>query len=471
MIHNFVSIVTRHWVSLVGAIVALVALVMILMLIGLQLAGFDGGAYLGIVTYMLLPMVFAAGLVLIPIGVWLRRRQEAAARAHHEAMPRPLPVIDLNNEHTRGVLIVSVLVGMFSTVLIAGATVIGIKEMETVAFCGTVCHTVMQPEHTAFQRSPHSKITCADCHIGAGADWFVKSKLSGSWQLISVALSLYPTPVPSPVHNLRPARETCEQCHWPTKHVGDKLSVRTKFADDEKNTETKTVLVMKVGGQQGSASTGIHWHVDRGVNIRYLTDPSRQKVYDIEMTTADGKKKVYKTEEKPEGPTEWREMDCVDCHNRPAHTFYPVEREVNRALEDGRIDKTLPFVKREAIRVLTEGQYGSHEEARAGIAKAIDGFYKTSYAEVAGAKAAQVQAAGKALGDIYSWNVFPKMKVTWGTYLNNLGHSDEAPGCFRCHDKRHTAEDGAKIVRNCKACHAVLAEDEEDPEILKTLTK
>jgi hypothetical protein len=284
MVHNFISVVTRHWVSLVGAIIALVALVMILMLIGLQLTGFDGGAYLGIITYMLLPMVLAFGLVLIPVGVWLRGRQEAAAAAHHEAAPRGLPVIDLNNAHTRGVLIVSVVVGMFSTILIAGATVVGIKEMETVAFCGTVCHTVMQPEHTAFQRSPHSKITCANCHIGAGADWFVKSKLSGSWQLISVAFNLYPTPVPSPVHNLRPARETCEQCHWPTKHVGDQLQVKTKYADDEANTETKTVLLVKVGGQQGSVSTGIHWHVDRGVQIRYLSDASRQKIYDIDLT-------------------------------------------------------------------------------------------------------------------------------------------------------------------------------------------
>lgn len=468
MVHNFVSVITRHWISLIGAIVALVALVMILMLIGLQLTGFDGGAYLGIVTYMVLPMIFGAGLVLIPVGVWLRRRKDAAASGGAGSRGG-LPVIDLNNERTRGVLVVSVLVGAFSTVLIAGATVVGIKEMETVAFCGTVCHTVMQPEHTAFQRSPHSKITCANCHIGAGADWFVKSKLSGSWQMVSVAFNLYPTPVPSPVHNLRPARETCEQCHWPTKHVGDKLSVRTKFADDEQNSETKTVLLMKVGGQQGSASTGIHWHVDRGVKIRYLSDASRQKVYDIEMSTPDGKKRIFKTTEKPEGPVEWRDMDCVDCHNRPAHTFYPVDREVNRALEDGRIDKSLPFVKREAVRVLTEGKYASHEEARAGIAAEIQKFYKTSYAEVATGKAAQIQAAGKALGDIYSWNVFPKMKVTWGTYLNNLGHSDEAPGCFRCHDKRHTSDDGAKIVRNCKACHAVLAEDEADPEILQQL--
>jgi nitrate/TMAO reductase-like tetraheme cytochrome c subunit len=469
MIHNFVSIVTRHWVSLAGSIIALVSVVMILLLIGLQLSGFDGGAYLGIVTYMLLPMVLLLGLLLMPLGVWLRRRQEAAALARNEAAPAGLPVIDLNNPRTRGALMVAVVVGMFGTVLVAGATVKGIKEMETVAFCGTVCHTVMQPEHTAFQRSPHSKITCADCHIGAGADWFVKSKISGSWQMVSVAFNLYPTPIGTPVHDLRPARDTCEQCHWPTKHVGDKLQVKTKFADDEANTETKTVMLLKVGGQQGSASTGIHWHVDRGVQIRYLSDPTRQKIYDIELTTADGKKRLYKTETKPEGPVEWRTMDCVDCHNRPSHTFYPADREVNLALEDGRIDKSLPFVKREGMRLLTEAKYGSHEEARTAISRDLESFYKTNHGEVAGAKAAQIKAAGQALGDIYSWNVFPKMKVTWGTYVNNLGHSDEAPGCARCHDKKHTADDGSKISRNCKTCHAILAEDEAEPEILKTL--
>jgi hypothetical protein len=471
MMHSFVSAVTRHWISLVGSIVALVALVLILMLIGLQLTGFDGGPYLGIITYMLLPMVLAAGLVMIPVGVVLRKRAERAAATGGRAAPEGLPVIDLNNERTRGILVVSVVVGMLATVLIGGATVKGIKEMETVAFCGTVCHTVMEPEHTAFLRSPHSKITCADCHIGAGADWFVKSKISGSWQLIAVTFNLYPRPVSSPVHDLRPARDTCEQCHWPTKHVGDKLRVKTKFADDEANTETKTVMVMKVGGQQGSASTGIHWHVDRGIQIRYLTDKTRQKVYDIEMTKSDGTKRVFKTEEKPEGAVEWRQMDCVDCHNRPAHIFYPPEVELDRALEDGRIEKTLPFVKREGMRLLTEGQYASKEEAKAGIAAEIDKFYKTNHAEVAGSKAAQIKAAGAAIGDIYSWNVFPKMKVTWNTHINNLGHSDEAPGCFRCHDKRHTADDGAKIVRKCSACHAVLAEDEPDPEILSSLRK
>jgi hypothetical protein len=296
----------------------------------------------------------------------------------------------------------------------------------------------------------------------------VKSKISGSWQLVAVALNLYPTPIPQPVHSLRPARETCEQCHWPTKHFGDRLQVRNKFAEDEKNSETKTVLIMKVGGQQGSTSQDIHWHVDPGVKIRYQSDASRQKIYDIELTKPDGKVQLYKTDDKPAGATEWRQMDCVDCHNRPSHTYKMPAQEIDAALADGRIDKALPFVKKEGMRVL-QVNYASHEEARLGISKEIEKFYKDKYPEISSGKAGAVAAAATALGDIYSWNVFPKMKVTWGTYTNNLGHSDEAPGCWRCHDKKHSTADGNKIGRNCKTCHAVLAEDEADPDILKQL--
>jgi nitrate/TMAO reductase-like tetraheme cytochrome c subunit len=466
MLRSFVSLVTRHWLSLAGSLIALVAALLIVMLFALQLFGFHGGSYLGILTYLLLPMFLVVGLALIPIGVIRKRRQDAAAALRHEAAPS-LPVIDLNNSRTRGVLLASVAIGLISAVILAGATYKGVEVMESVAFCGTACHTVMQPEYTAFQRSAHSRLRCADCHIGSGADWFVKSKLSGTWQLVAVTFDLYPRPIPSPVQNLRPARETCEQCHWPTKHIGDKLEVRTRFAADEKNSSTKTVLLMKVGGQEGTTSTGIHWHVDRGVKIRYLSDHSRQNIYDVEMTTADGKVQTFKAKDQPEGPTEWRTMDCVDCHNRPAHTFGLPSREIDRALEDGRIDKDLPFVKREGLRVLA-AKYGTRDEARDGIAREVEKFYKASYPELAASMPAAVAAAGKSLGEIYGWNVFPKMNVTWGTYPVNIGH-DDAPGCMRCHDKKHASAEGRKITGSCSACHSVLADDEKDPEVLQVL--
>jgi hypothetical protein len=467
VIQSFISLITRHWISMLGSVIALATAVLMILLFGMELSGFKGGPYLGILTYLILPAVLLFGLVLIPVGVMRKHRLDAAALAHHEQLPR-LPVIDLNNQRIRGIVLASVAIGVLSVVLIGSATYKGVEVMESVPFCGTVCHTVMQPEYTAFQRSSHSKLRCADCHIGPGADWFVKSKISGSWQMVSVAFNLYPTPIPNPVHSLRPARETCEQCHWPTRHVGDKLQVFSKFGVDEANSATKTVLLMKVGGQQGTASTGIHWHVDRGVQIKYLSDPSRQNIYDVHIATADGKERTFKTKEQPTGATEWRAMDCVDCHNRPSHTFKMPSVEIDAALDDGRIDKALPFIKREGLRVL-DAKYASQEEARAGIAREIEGFYKAKYADVATSKAPAVAAAGKSLGDIYAWNVFPKMKVTWGTYKSNIGHDDDSPGCFRCHDKQHVAEDGEKISGSCKICHAVLADDEKDPEILKTL--
>jgi hypothetical protein len=451
-----------------GAVLATIAFLLMVLFIAMEFAGFVGGPYLGILTYLILPMMLLGGLVLMPVGAMIRRRQEARAVREHGAPPR-LPVVDLNDPRTRSLVMAGVVVGLVGFVVVGGATWKGVHVMESVAFCGTTCHTVMEPEHTAFLRSPHNKLRCADCHIGEGADWFVKSKVTGSWQLISVAFDLYPRPVPSPVHNLRSARETCEQCHWPTRYVGDKLVVKTKFADDEKNSETKTVMTMKVGGQQGNVSSGIHWHVDRGVRIRYLTDPSRRNIFDVEMKTADGRNLVYKTDKKPEGPSEWREMDCVDCHNRPTHIFRTPSWEVDAAMADGRIDKSLPFVKREGVRVLEEGKYASKEEAKLGIAKAIEAFYREKYAEVSAAKAAQIAAAGKALGEIYSWNVFPKMNVTWGTYANHLGHDENNPGCFRCHDNKHVADGGEKIGKKCKTCHSVLAEDEAEPEILKAM--
>jgi nitrate/TMAO reductase-like tetraheme cytochrome c subunit len=451
---------------MLGSVIALATAVLMVLLFGMELSGFKGGPYLGILTYLLLPAVLLLGLVLIPVGVLRKSRLDAAALAHHEQLPH-LPVIDLNNQRIRGIVLASVAIGVLSVVLIGSATFKGVEVMESVPFCGTVCHTVMQPEYTAFERSSHSKLRCADCHIGPGADWFVKSKISGSWQMVSVAFHLYPTPIPDPVKSLRPARETCEQCHWPTKHVGDKLEVHTHFGVDEANSVTKTVLLMKVGGQQGTTSVGIHWHVGQGVQVRFQTDPSRQNIYNVELTTADGKVRTFKTDEKPTGPVEWRAMDCVDCHNRPSHIFKMPSPEIDSALDDGRIDKSLPFIKREGLRILG-GKYASTEEARAGIAGEVQAFYKAKYPDLAASKAPAITAAAASLGDIYAWNVFPKMKVTWGTYTSNIGH-DDAPGCFRCHDKKHVGDDGKKISGNCSLCHAILADDEKDPDILKTI--
>jgi hypothetical protein len=464
MVRNYLSVITRSTLSIAGTAIATSGVLLFVTLFAMELMGFEGGPYLGIITYLLLPAIVLAGLTLVPVGIWRQTKKEREAVAHGEPEPH-LPVIDLNKARTRKALLTFGFMTLVGAVVLAVGTYKGVEYMESVQFCGTACHTVMQPEYTAHQRSPHSRLACADCHIGPGANWFVKSKLSGSWQLIAVTFKLYPTPIPTPVHNLRPARDTCEQCHWPTKFVGDKLSVRVHYSEDEQNTELHNVILLKIGGEHGRGSSGIHWHVDPGNRIRYLSDPTREKIYDVEMTTADGTK-VFKSGEAPADAV-WRAMDCVDCHNRPSHVYRMPANEVDAALEQGRIDRALPFIKREGLRAV-QVEYASHEAARAGIAADIAAFYQANYPEVAKSQAAAVEQAGKALGDIYAWNVFPQMKVTWGTYPNHLGHKESA-GCFRCHDRKHKTEGGEKISKDCDTCHSLLAEDEANPAILKRL--
>lgn len=461
---SFFVALTRNPLSLVGSAIVTASAILIAILFTLQLLGLDGGPYLGILAYLILPAVFILGLLLIPIGIWRQRRRDArAGAAAHDSFP----VLDFNESRTRNRALIFTALTAVNVVILAAATYEGVETMESTEFCGQACHSVMQPEFTAYQRSPHANVACVDCHIGPGADWFVKSKLSGAWQVVSVNLDLYPRPIPTPVHNLRPARETCEQCHWPTKFVGDRLRVIEGYSEDEANTNVKTVLLMKVGGQRGAASHGIHWHVDPGVQIRYLSNESREKIYDVEMKTPDGKVTRFASAEKAPAGSVWRVMDCVDCHNRPSHTFRAPDQEVDAALLAGRIPTDLPFVRREAVRLL-QGDYPSHEAAEDAFLKELQAFYAKDYPQVAGPRAEAIRKTAAAMSDMYSANVFPSMKIGWGTYPNHIGH-ERAPGCFRCHDDQHAAEGGRVITQDCSTCHGLLAMQEEDPAILTSL--
>ena len=465
MFRNFFASLTRNAISLIGTALALAALILIVTLASMQLWGFEGGPYLGILTYLILPMIFVLGLVLIPVGVILWRRK---LRKMPGGTDTPLlPVFDLNVGSTRRWLLIFMGATIVNIVVIAGATYKGVHVMETVEFCGLTCHTVMEPEHTAHARSPHSRVACADCHIGPGADWFVKSKLDGAWQLVAVAFDLYERPVATPLHDLRPARETCEQCHWPTKFVGDKLRVMTHYEEDEENTELTSALLLKVGGVRGDNSHGIHWHVDRDVQIRYRSDETREEIYEIELRHGDDEAKTYKVRNAPEDEGVWRDMDCVDCHNRPTHIYDSPGNAVDDAIHDGRIDRSLPFVKREGLRVITE-QYESHEAARAGIAEELTAFYAENYPDVAAEQGESVEAAAAALGDIYSVNIFPQMEVWWDTYPDHIGH-EQSDGCFRCHKRAMRTENREQVSNDCETCHIVLAEEEEQPDILSVL--
>jgi hypothetical protein len=459
---SFFAALTRHPLSLTGTAIATGAAIIFLTFFALDMMGLHGHPYFGILAYLIVPALFVVGLLLIPLGL-RRARKRAAAPG--------LPVIDFNSATVRSRFLLFLALTVINVVIVAVATYKAVEVMDTTAFCGQACHSVMAPEHTAFQRGAHASVRCVDCHIGPGAGWFVKSKLSGSWQVISVALDLYPTPIPSPVHNLRPARETCEQCHWPQKFVGDRLRVITKFDADEANTERKTVLLMRVGGMSGRSSQGIHWHVDPANAIRYRSDESRQEIYEVERTGADGAVERWYAAgaDAGEGATRgvWRSMDCVDCHNRPSHTFRPPAFEIDRALETAGIPRDLPFVKREGLRLLTQ-EWPDRDAARTGIRAELARFYAESFPAVAAARGGEIETAAEALWEAWAANVFPGMKVGWGTYPNHIGH-EESPGCFRCHDDAHATAEGRTIAQDCETCHSLLAMEEVEPEILSTL--
>lgn len=469
-ISRFFIRLTRNPLSLAGSAITTASALIMISLIALEIMGLEGGPYMGILAFLVLPGIFLIGLVLIPVGL-ARERRRARKAAEKGGAAAPFPIIDLNRERTRKVVLIFFALTLANIVILAAATYKGVHVMESTSFCGETCHTVMQPEFTAYQRSPHARVACVDCHIGPGAPWFVKSKLSGAWQVVAATFNLYPQPVPTPIENLRPARETCEQCHWPTIFVGDRLKLITHFADDEENTELKTVLLLRVGGVEGRTSHGIHWHVDPGNRIRYRSDPTRETVYEVELTEADGTVTTFAPSDAPPDDgteaTQWRTMDCVDCHNRPSHTFRTRAREVDDAIADDRIDRSLPYVREQGLELLT-AEYPSHEAAADGIREALLGYYRESYPEVAETRGPAIEAAAAALTEAYASNVFPAMNVTWGTYPNHIGH-EETPGCFRCHDEEHSTEDGETISQDCDTCHSILAWEEEDPEILGEL--
>jgi len=467
---DFFIAMTRNPISLTGAAITTASALIIFSLIAVGVVGHHENPYTGILAFIILPGIFVLGLALIPIGIHRERRATRLAEERGEKVKPAFPIIDLNTVKTRKAVLIFLVLTMANVVILATATFKGVEVMDSTEFCGTACHTVMTPEYTAYKRSPHSRVKCVSCHIGPGANWFVKAKISGAWQLVSVALDLYPRPIPTPIHNLRPARDTCEQCHWPTKFVGDKLRVETRYQEDEENTETKTVLLLRVGGIQGREAHGIHWHVDPANQIRYKSDPTREQIYDIELTRPDGTVTVYRNgspEESDETHDEWRSMDCVDCHNRPTHVYRAPGEELDLAIHEGTISEELPFVRREGRKLLQE-DYASHDEARASIQTALTAFYRDNYPDTATAMTAKIDSAAAAMGEIYTSNVFPVMNVGWETYPDHIGH-EASPGCFRCHNDEHESDDGQVISQDCDTCHSLLAMEEESPDVLEML--
>ncbi len=435
----------------------------------------NSNPYLGIIFFLILPAFFVLGLALIPVGVFLRHKTlQKAGR-----IPAAFPKVDLNDRIFRHGLDIVLVATIVNLLVVSVASYRGAAYMDSPQFCGQSCH-VMQPEYTAYRIAAHSHVDCVACHIGSGAESYFAAKVDGTKQLLEVSfhpiasiapklIPNYPTPIPSPVTNLRPARVICEGCHTPARFVGERLLVKSSFADDEQNSETQTVLVLHLGGLDGlSHLTGIH-----GVHLGHIeyiaTDSSRTTIPWVQKRNPDGSETVFSSlpagSAIPQG--ERRVMDCIDCHNRAAHPFVTAEEAINQAMSDGPISPTLPFVHKEGL-VLLQANYDSQAEAQARIPAQLTAFYRSNYPQVMATKAKLVQSAGKELALLYSQNVFPFMKVTWGTHPSHIGHMSY-PGCFRCHDGNHATKDGTAIPQDCSVCHNLLAVDESKPKVLADL--
>src|SRR5215469_4049709 len=455
-------LLTRHWVSLVGIALLATAIISWLFVLPLQVRGHVDNPYVGIIVFLILPLVFFAGLVLVPIGIYLGKRQIRQGLAE--------PSFDRKTALRRIAWFVGV-VTVLNIIVGTQVTYRAVEHMETPQFCGASCHS-MKPEFAAYQNSPHSRVECVECHVAPGAAGWVSSKANGTRQLIETVFNTYRRPIPSALesHRLIPARETCENCHWPQQLGGVRLRVFNKYAEDETNTRSQTVLLMLVGGNKISGIHGAHF--GPGVHIRYAAaDPTRQTIPWVEYkNTETGESRVLLSSgTSADSVKNLRQFDmqCVDCHNRPTHAFDLPDRAMDKAMALGEISISLPFIKKKGLELL-KTEYQTSEQASQRLVPVLESFYQQSYPEVYGKRAEDIHKAGQAILAIYNRNVFPDLKVTWGTYPNNLGHTD-FPGCFRCHDGDHSSADGKTITQDCNTCHEPLAVDEATPEILKTL--
>jgi hypothetical protein len=455
----------QNYISFVGAAIASAALVSVVLLFLVEITSKQENPYLGILTYIIFPSILILGLFIVILGRILERRRR------HRASPADIaayPKLDLNDARARRAFFVF-LVGTFVFVCASAfGSYKAYEYSESDAFCGEACHSVMKPEYVAYKAGAHARVGCVHCHVGPGAGWYVRSKLSGAYQLYSVSFKKYPRPITTPVHNLRPAPETCEQCHWPEKFFGAQLKVFNHYAYDEKNTLRQTRMLLNVGGGSPTSGqvAGIHWHMNIANMVDYIsTDSHRQVIPWVRIKDRQGNVVEYhdrsrRLTQQQIDATDKRRMDCVDCHNRPAHVYLPPDAALDQSFAAGRLDPSLPFLKRQAVAALNKS-YATEEAAVQSIAANLDGFYKSNYSQIYAQNGHAIKGAITETQRIFRTYFFPEMKTNWETHPNNIGHLYSS-GCFRCHDGEHVSDSGKVIRNDCNICHTVIY-DSENP--------
>ena len=452
-------------ITIAGSIIAVSSLFLIIFLFIASTFIVHGSPYLGIFNFMVLPAIMIFGLILIPVGMYFRNRY---LKSHKEEASGRWLVIDLNERKHRNALMIFVAGTILFLILSGVGSYEAYHFTESVEFCGLTCHKVMEPEYTTYQHSSHARVSCAECHVGSGADWYVKSKLSGLYQVYSVLFNKYPRPIETPITSLRPARETCEECHWPQKFYPHELVYEKHFLADEQNTAWNIDLQMKIGPSHSSKglTEGIHWHINPDVKIEYKASKDRESIPWVRyVNLATGDTTIYKDlenelDKNQMDSTETRLMDCMDCHNRPSHNYLTPQRFIDNAMAAGEISPSLPGIKKLTMEIFNE-TYPDVDTASLVIKSTINNFYKENHPEIFTSKSALIDQAVNGAVKGYKQNIFPKMKANWDAYPDHIGHL-VYNGCFRCHNDLHTSDKGKTISKDCNLCHSILAQGKAD---------
>ncbi len=442
------------------------------MIILFSIVGFlyeDTSSYLGLFIFIILPGFLIVGLVVIPIGMMIEVKRRK--KRELEYIKKGWPIIDLNVPRYRN----AILIFSIGTIILFILSSIGSYEAfhytESVEFCGTLCHDVMEPEYVAYQNSPHARVACVACHVGTGADWYMRSKLSGLRQVYAVLTDDFDRPIGTPIHDLRPARETCEECHWPEKFYSRNLRQTKHFLTDSLNSQWNITLQMKIGPEQSALglSEGIHWHINPNVKIDYI--PKRDNRKDIpwvKYTNLEtGEVTIYEDEEnalseKKMAAAVERSMDCMDCHNRPSHHYFTPQEFIDHGLISGRIPHDLPFIKKIAMDLFID-PYDTKDTAIHTIKTYTKEYYAEKMPEILETREADIDKAIEGMIYEFSQNIFPEMMVSWDEYDSHIGHKTYN-GCFRCHDDNHKSEDGKVISKDCNICHTIVLQGKPGEE-------
>jgi hypothetical protein len=460
---RLVQVVSVNRTGRLGVVLVTSSFVTFLVLLLARYVGILTNAYVGLITYLLFPSLFMIGLLLIPIG-WYRYKKSTG-----------LSLRDVLREKQAATFVEGGFFGSKIFQSVAGLTLLNVvflgivasqmlHFMEEAHFCGTACHSVMNPEWVTYQESPHARVQCVGCHVGEGAGAIIDSKLNGVWQIISVTFDLLERPIPTPVHNLRPSRETCEKCHWPDKFYGHRLKTIGRFKKDEESTPQYTTLSIKVDTGADGSSSGIHWHIAQENQVRYASvDDERKEIIWVEVRQGDGEFRRYNNRKasRKAGEATPRTLDCVDCHNRATHIYEDPRDAVDEHIYHGAIDRTLPFIKRESLAAITRN-YSDEAAAMKGIANRIKGFYERDYPEIAASRGGDIDAAVALLQGTYRRNIHHQMNIDWNTYPSLIGHKVDT-GCFRCHSPDLVDDEGIAISSDCTLCHSILAYDSPEP--------